>query len=157
MLSSHSSESEFLNVVKTHAEYIDNDCDTIDNDDDESIDNNLHKYQQTTSTKKNAAINLVKTSSSTMAISSSDGNNLTARRPRALNLKPIITNATNVEETSLNLNFDDETSEIDGRTRNDTHKRITIAFNNIKYTCRQRYFWTRGKFFFLLFVRFFAS
>lgn len=145
MLPSHSNAGELLNVVENHTECIDNDCDTSDDDDEE--DNDFRKYHRSAPVDGrsggNVAISLVKTLPSTMT-GPPKVDSLAARRPQALNLKPIVTSG---EECALNLNFDDgkETSEVDGRTRADTHKRITIAFNNIKYTTRGRLFWKRGK------------
>lgn len=142
MLPSHTSAGKHLNVVTNDNKCIDdNNCDTSNDDDDE--DNHFLKHHQPTPVSswstRTAPISLV---SATMP-PKSDG--MVARRPTALNLTPIITNR---EEFALNLNFDGdkETSEIDGRTRNDTHKRMTIAFNNIKYTVRGRLFWKRGEF-----------
>lgn len=147
MLPSHSNAGELLNVVTNHTECNDNECDTSDDDDDEG--NNFRELHRPApvdgKTKRNIAISSVKLSSSTVTIPIK-GDSLAARRPPALSLKPIITSSRSDEGS--NSNFDDEngTSEIDGRTRNDTHKRITIAFTNIKYTSRQRLFWRRGKF-----------
>lgn len=149
MLPSHSNAGELLNIVTNRTEYIDNKSDTSDDDDEESP--NCHENQWPASinsrTKRNKAISSVMTSSSTMTVAPK-GESLAARRPLALSLKPIITKSLtkNGEESNLNSDEGKETSETDGRTRTDTHKRITIGFNNIKYSCRGRLFWRRGKF-----------
>lgn len=149
MLPSHSSAGELLNDATNYTECIDNDCD-MSNDDDEE-DNNAHEHNRYTPvsgrTKRMTTITLVRTSPSKMTVPPKTGS-LAARRPSALSLKPINTNSPNSEECALNLHFDDEkeTSEVDGRTRDDTQKRITIAFKNIKYSCRGRHFWERGRF-----------
>lgn len=143
MLPSHSTAGGLLNDVTNRTECIDNnDCDTSD-DDDEDHRNFRKNYRRS---NDNAAISLIMATASSTMTGPPIADSLAARRPPALNLKPIITNSPN--DCSLNLNFPDErdTSEIDGRTRNDRHKRITIAFDKIKYTCKRRLFWRRGKF-----------
>lgn len=146
MLPSHSTAGELLYDVTNHIKCIDNnDCDTSDDDDEE--DSNFRKNYYRRSDQK-AAISLMAATAPSTTTSSPIVDGLAARRPTALNLKPIKTNSLKEHECSLNLNFPDgnDTSEVDGRTRNDQHKRITIGFDNIKYTCQRRLFWRRGKF-----------
>lgn len=145
MLPSHSTAGELLNDVTNHTECIDNEyCDTSDDDDD--VDNNFRRSD--CRSDQNAAVSLMKAAATSTITGPPIVDSLAARRPPALNLKPIITNSLNDQDCSLNLSFSDgnDTSEIDGRTRNDRYKRITIAFDNIKYTCQRRLFWRRGEF-----------
>lgn len=144
MLPSHSTAGELLNDVTNHTECIDNEyCDTSDDDDEE--DSSFRRNDRRSD--QNAAVSLMKATTTSTMTGPPIVDSLAARRPTALNLKPIITNSLNDQDCSLNLNFSDrnDTSEVDGRTRNDRYKRITIAFDKIKYTCQRRLFWRRGK------------
>lgn len=151
MLPSHSSAGELLNVAPDQTKHIDNDCDTNDDDDDDDSDDSSRIRRSTPAHVRlnvNGAHRLVAIEPTDMTVTPKI-DNLIVRRPSALQLKPI--NTTNLlcsEECALNLSFDDdkvETSEVDGRTRNDTQKRITIGFENVKYSSRGRHFWERGK------------
>lgn len=123
MLPSHTSASELLNTVINQNDKDDNNCD-LESDDDEEDNSNKEKP----------------TSSKITIQSKYDS--LTARRPLALNLKPIITtNVSGSDYTSEKVTPTTHT-----RTRNNTQKQIDIEFNDIIYSARRGLCWNRGEF-----------
>lgn len=149
MLPTHASASEILNAIGS------SNCDQTDTvisvspsiltATDDNCDRNDATIDGATTTAASATVQTIE-ASTTITVTRSDGSGFIARRPVALALEPINTNATAVGadtgvRTAGRSNADGNSSNI--RSRNGSQKPINIAFKNITYTVKTG-IWNRG-------------
>lgn len=147
MLPTHTSASELLNTIGSSSCDQSDDVSSVSPSIFTATEDNCDRNDATVAGETTTAASPSKVAASTtITVSRSDGSGFIARRPVALALEPINTNAT-VAGAETDGAAPDRSC-IDGnsgnnRARDVNQKTINIAFNNIAYTVKTG-IWHRG-------------